>query len=319
VIVAGFDEAGYGPKLGPLVVGYSALVVEGHTGPAPDLWDLLPGAVRREGRGDAAKVWVADSKQIKPRKNGVKQLELGVLSFLASAGELPTTLPELLERVGQASGGYGAIDWYQELAGQTVPAYAWPGEVSARAARIRADGERSGVRFLGAGARALPASHLNERFAVTQNKAAVLSETFVELLRELRGLADGPLHVTCDKHGGRSNYARLLGAAFPMCPIDIDRESGKLSVYRVRTPQGPMVIGFAQEAEQASLPTALASMLCKYLREVFMDHFNAWFQGHLPGLKKTAGYALDAKRFLHEVEDSLPQLGVSLDTLVRAR
>ena len=107
--------------------------------------------------------------------------------------------------------------------------------------------------------------------------------------------------------------------AFPMCPIDIDHESGRLSTYRVKTPQGPVVIGFAQEAEQASLPTALASMLCKYLREVFMNHLNAWFQGHLPGLKQTAGYALDAKRFLHDVQEDLPRLGVSLDTLVRAR
>jgi hypothetical protein len=60
-------------------------------------------------------------------------------------------------------------------------------------------------------------------------------------------------------------------------------------------------------------------MLAKYLRELFMDQLNAWFQARLPGLKATAGYATDANRFLLDVEPALPRLGLTREALVRAR
>jgi hypothetical protein len=317
MIVAGFDEAGYGPKLGPLTVACTAFEVEGaELGDEVDLWDLLGDAVRRTGKGDKSKVWVADSKAIKPRKDGLKNLEFGVLAFRESQ---PKTLPELLLALGQSTAGYRNIPWYQDLDEVAVPAYGWAGEVATRAEKIRAASKKAGVRYLGAGVRVLDAAHYNERIEATQNKGKVLGETCVGLLRNLREQTRGPLVATFDKHGGRSRYLRLLGAALPMCKLDVLAEGPALSAYSAETPQGPVRAIFCTGGEEHSLPVALASMHCKYLRELFMDQFNAWFQEKMPGLKKTAGYAMDAKRFLQDIRGELPKWGVPLDTLVRTR
>lgn len=322
MIVAGLDEAGYGPRLGPLVVSCTAFSVDRPPTPiTPCLWELLGPAVCREpGKGKDARVWVADSKQVKPKKDGVRLLELAVLSFLAAGEGLPGSLPELLGAVGTDPVWAGAAaPWYEGLAAQRLPALCWAGEVHTRAARLRAAGEASGVRFLGAGARVVPEAHFNARVRETDNKAAVLSEACVDLLRALRAAWPGPLDVLIDKHGGRDSYGRLLDAAFPRCPIEPIEEGGELSAYRIKTPSGPVRVIFRQEAELHGLPVALASMLAKYLREMFMAQLNAWFQARLPGLKPTAGYALDANRFLEDVGSALPRLGVDRELLVRAR
>ena len=317
MIVAGFDEAGYGPKLGPLVVGWTAFEVADATFEEPvDLWERLKGAVRRTGKEPDSKVWVADSKAIKPRKNGLKNLELGVLAFRDEVGVV--SLPELLTELGEASALNGQ-PWFRALEQVRLPSFAWAGEVASRGQRIQEAFDKGAVRYHGAAVRVLDATRYNARIAATQNKGHVLGETFVSLVKQLRTSAAGPLDITCDKHGGRSNYVRLLGQAFPLCRIRTVEETAYRSTYWVETARGLVRVCFRQEAEDESLPTALASMHCKYLREVLMGQLNAWFQEQLPGLKATAGYALDAKRFLAEVEESLPELGVRLDTLLRAR
>ncbi len=122
-----------------------------------------------------------------------------------------------------------------------------------------------------------------------------------------------------DRQGGRTTYARLLGQAFPNAPIETDLETPEVSRYRVRTRRGVVRATFRVEAEQASLPVALASMTCKYVREVLMDRLNAWFCARVDGLAPTAGYATDANRFLAEVGPQLGRLGVRAGDLVRCR
>ncbi|MEZ6183515.1 MAG: hypothetical protein R3F62_00720 [Planctomycetota bacterium] len=313
-VVAGFDEAGYGPKLGPLTVGYSAFrVVDGEG----DLYTRLFPAARREPKGDPHGVWVADSKKVKPRKDGVKLLEYAVLGFWASRTALPATLGEFLQLLGQDP-AY-PTPWLSALGAGALPGLAWGGEIEQRAAKIREVGGAQGVEFLGFGARVLSAAQLNQLYRRLPNKGEVLSEQFVGLLRQLRAAHPGRLVVVADKHGGRSAYARLLGTAFPHCPIEIDAEGQARSAYRVATPQGPLWVSFRQEAEDFSLATALASMLCKYLRERGMLAFNGWFAERQAGLKPTAGYGQDANRFLSDVRANLDAWGVGWDTLVRAR
>ncbi len=335
VIVAGVDEAGYGPKLGPLTVGWVAFEVAtparqaqaiGPRAELPCLWEKLSAVVRREGSGDAARLWIADSKEIRPRKDGLKQLELALLACVAThplhrlpGATPPATLARLLEALGQPAARYAAIRWYGDLAQVRVPAYSWSGEVASRALRLLECFAKTKVGFAGAGVRVLDELVFNERVNAAQNKAAVLGAAFVDLVRQLRGSFTGPIDLTCDKQGGRSMYADLLARAFPGCDIAIDHEEPELSRYRLVTPQGQLRVTFRPEAEQTSMPVALASMMCKYLREVFMQRLNAWFTAHVPGVEPTAGYGSDATRWLEDVQDALPRLGVPLETLVRCR
>ena len=323
MIVAGFDEAGYGPLLGPLVVGSSAFEVPGDIldlgEPGigePDLWEELGDAVRREGKGDKNKLWVADSKVIKPRKDGLKNLELGVLAFRGLREA--SSLEALIDLLG-AGRGYARQPWFQGFNEVKVPEFAWTGEVAARADRYEEAAKAADIRFLGAEVRLLDAHSYNERVAATKNKAALLEEACVSMISSLRKSTRGPMRVTCDKHGGRSTYLRLCGKAFPLCELHILEEGPDISTYTTETPQGPVWISFRKGGEDKSLAVALASMHCKYLRERCMERFNAWWGEQIEGLKPTAGYAVDGKRFIQDVAPELRRLGVARQVLVRQR
>jgi hypothetical protein len=67
------------------------------------------------------------------------------------------------------------------------------------------------------------------------------------------------------------------------------------------------------------MPTALASMTAKYLRELAMIPFNRFWQQHVPGLKATAGYPMDALRFREEIRPAQQRLGIEDRVLWRAR
>ena len=323
MIVAGFDEAGYGPLLGPLVVGSSAFEVPGDIldlgEPGigePDLWEELGDAVRREGKGDKNKLWVADSKVIKPRKDGLKNLELGVLAFRGLREA--SSLEALIDLLG-AGRGYARQPWFQGFNEVKVPEFAWTGEVAARADRYEEAAKAADIRFLGAEVRLLDAHSYNERVAATKNKAALLEEACVSMISSLRKSTRGPMRVTCDKHGGRSTYLRLCGKAFPLCELHILEEGPDISTYTTETPQGPVWISFRKGGEDKSLAVALASMHCKYLRERCMERFNAWWCEQIDGLKPTAGYAVDGKRFIQDVAPELRRLGIARQVLVRQR
>ncbi|MEM1012610.1 MAG: hypothetical protein AAGI46_10385, partial [Planctomycetota bacterium] len=63
----------------------------------------------------------------------------------------------------------------------------------------------------------------------------------------------------------------------------------------------------------------LASMIAKYLRERYMERFNAFFQSVDSGLKPTAGYWSDAQRFLKDAEGAMDARGVERVEVERER
>jgi ribonuclease HII len=73
------------------------------------------------------------------------------------------------------------------------------------------------------------------------------------------------------------------------------------------------------QAESQSFAVALASMVSKYIREIFMHHWNAYWQQQVPGLRPTAGYPGDALRFLQAIEQARLQLGLEEAVLRRYR
>ncbi|MFG0243130.1 MAG: hypothetical protein ACF8R9_10135 [Phycisphaerales bacterium JB054] len=119
LIYCGIDEAGYGPMLGPLCVGFSAFRVEDWTpeGGAPDLWKLLDKAVCRKGRDSRGRIAVADSKKLKlsnqsKTRHPLTHLERGVLAF----GGLACQKSPLREQ-GDRVGGEASDDRDPSLAG----------------------------------------------------------------------------------------------------------------------------------------------------------------------------------------------------------
>ncbi|MBL8865513.1 MAG: hypothetical protein JNK93_08115, partial [Planctomycetia bacterium] len=76
---------------------------------------------------------------------------------------------------------------------------------------------------------------------------------------------------------------------------------------------------FRPKADGDSVCVALASMVCKYLREVSMKQFNDFWQTHVPGLAPTAGYPVDAKRFYDAIRPTMAKLGIEPDRVWRKK
>ncbi len=60
-------------------------------------------------------------------------------------------------------------------------------------------------------------------------------------------------------------------------------------------------------------------MTAKYARERAMAELNAWFCERVPGLKPTAGYPTDAKRWLAEASGFLAAEKIDMNLVWRKR
>jgi hypothetical protein len=327
-ILAGIDEAGYGPHLGPLVVAAAALRLPASPTPDPNLWGALRGHVRKRPRGTSSRVVVCDSKDAYTAC-GPAPLERATLGFLAACKSSPTNLSALLDATrppspdGDATGGT-TCPW-DHPAALDLPLHQ-PGEAVATAA----DHLCRGFARLGGACERLwinvaPAERFNRLVRTTGNKAAALFALTADLLAAVRRRwPDETVHVTMDRHGGRRYYAGLLAQAFPMDAVTTVDESQGVSVYRIcETGGGPapaeMQVTVMDRCEASSLPTGLASMAAKYVRELYMHQLNAYFRAKVPGLRPTAGYGRDAWRFLAEVDGARRADGVPDDVILRCR
>jgi hypothetical protein len=155
-----------------------------------------------------------------------------------------------------------------------------------------------------------------------RNKAEALFSLNADLLARLGRHAGGEaVHVTIDRHGGRRFYADLLAGAFPMYEVTALEESVARSRYRLAAggEAAPMDLSIRERCESWSLATALASMAAKYVRELQMGQLNAFFAARVPGLRPTAGYGLDAWRFLDDVAAARAAAGVPDEAILRSR
>lgn len=301
----GIDEAGLGPNLGPFIVSAVVWEVPDDAGEA-HLWGIFPDILTDDPRDPQQRLAVGDSKALFQPHQGLNALERSVLALLGHRGSFPARLADLHACLGAADTA-GCIEAWIAREHHALPCDGDHGEITVRAAQWREESQRVGWRFHVAVSAVVSPREFNRRLDETGNKATVTSGIHAEVLRRAwEQTGDGPVTVFSDKHGGRNRYAALLADVFPEDWVEILLESADSSRYRV----GRTRLWFEPRAERYA-EVALASMISKYLRELHMHAFNAYWRRELPDLKPTQGYPVDAKRFFAAIEPRLAVHGLT--------
>ena len=331
----GIDEAGYGPNLGPLVVAATVWRVDeapcteheasslrlASTATAietkVDLYERLETLVSSAATNN--RLAIADSKSLYRPRGGLRLLERGVLTALASStGEPPRTWSELFRDCPP-------VPWYANY-DRTLPVDADADEITELTAGFERACESVGVSLEGVHIRLVFPQEFNQLIEQHGTKGAALSHVTIGLLRRVLDplpsipcpLPTPQFTVSCDKHGGRNRYAGLLQHHFPEHWIETNEESRGVSSYAWGPPERRTSLSFRARGE-AELPTALASMTAKYHRELAMQAFNAFWCAQVDGLAPTAGYPQDAKRFKTDIAERQNLLGIEDVDLWRNR
>lgn len=312
------DEAGYGPKLGPLVItavtGHAENVPVDHTHEAiADVFRPLSDPVPI----GTQSVRIDDSKSVYKSGTGLKVLHGVVSASHRWCGHSCTGVLQALQHVApedlsciQQSPWLGCVD-NQPLNLQY--------EVGPAIAQWRSGGfQLQEIR-----ARIITANRFNQTCKGGLNKADLLTESTLGLVRNAVASHHHPqpVRVYCDRHGGRRYYAGAITHCFDGAAVQVVRETKTESIYRLDWNSRSITIAFTVKGDRFP-PVALASMHAKYWRERMMDSLNAYFhaehQGDSP-LKPTAGYPVDADRFLRDIQPILQRTGIPNDHLVRSR
>lgn len=333
----GMDEAGYGPNLGPLVVAATVWEVSSPTESAIDsidLYRILRGIVTKS--ITEQRIAIADSKKLHQPRKGLRRLEHGLHTVLAAIGQPASCWSALVESCGADPDEHHAhLCWHTGFDCR-LPLDVPAAEIAALAAQLLTHCA-AGARPIAIRARFVFPAQLTELCTEHGNKGAALSHVTVGLLREvmddINNIANPnadansqpptpspqpPVFVVCDKHGGRTFYAALLQHHFPEHWIEPIHELREDSRYEWGSPESRVAVAFRMNGERF-LPTALASMTAKYLRELSMRAFNEFWCARIPGLQPTAGYPSDARRFKQQIEPLQQSLAIDNHILWRSK
>lgn len=318
--LAGVDEAGLGPILGPLVVG--GVTMAGPQGTAP--WRLLQKHVTKL-KHKQGKVRVADSKKVKQGPHGLKRLEETALVFwTALHGEPPATLQDWLVALGHDLAPLRRCPWYEDLA-LPLPRRADRDWISLTGELVSRSLHKGDCQLLDISVLAVDVEEWNGLIQDTDNKSKAHFHAYAEVLGHLlHGLfprvgKDDACNLVADRCGGRMHYQGDLRRLCPDASVAIVKEVPGASTYNLKQASRDITVTFAERAEDRAFPTALASCFAKYLRELMVECINQWFQQRVPDLKPTAGYYVDGHRFLNEVQPHIEAEKLPRHRLVRVR
>ena len=196
----------------------------------------------------------------------------------------------------------------------------------ARAAGMRMILDALGVSLVAVACRAIYPAEFNALLRQGLNKSDILSRTTLALAASLRTKANAePALIWCDRHGGRKHYSALVAQHFGGTLVQTLAETPARSAYRVPAQakadptHAKADLNQAQAANldiefnvggESQVPVAVASMTAKYIRELAMHAFNAFWSSRSPGLNPTAGYPADALRWRCDARDAIAEAGV---------
>ncbi len=345
------DEAGYGPMLGPLAVVATAWLL-------PDDCDAeaaigaLSAPLDLAGLGT---VRVDDSKKVFKQSRGPHSTARPSIDWITEAAAQWLQQPDpqadftgwLQQTAAQDAAQLLATAWYKHEFPAAEISVVTPlsepldtkrpvdaGEIHQR---LIAHWSSGGLRLVGQVARVLDAGPFNRWLDRVENKSNLLGEATCQLaVQLLQAQAAGSLgagevnqvQIHSDRLGGRAYYGGLLQHHLPSRMLQVISETPQQSSYRLESDSAgvpPLVWHFTVSGDSFP-PVAMSSVIAKSIRERLMRRLNAFFRAAMvdrwpqaPQLRPTAGYAVDARRFLTDTERLRDQLGISDLELIRRK
>ncbi len=299
MLIMGIDENGMGPRLGPLVA----------TGVVLEVSQYRAAPLRRRG----AALGLGDSKDTSGfgRMTRAEDLALAVMEHLnaRSASEhAPSTLDmDEVSRRLLLSRGFAAPCPDASTARQcfdrplTVPAF--EGDI-ARGRTLLAKLQGRALKLRWARSAVACVGRLNREHDEGRNKVVTDLTMFEELMLAARHDLGEDLVVICGMVGGIRKYPTYFRRLRDVHPLDGDpgkshpakshpaksnpgkSNRGKIS-YAAR---GFSHISFEIKADNKHLPVGLASMIGKYVRELFVERQLRFYRHHQPDLPRASGY-----------------------------
>ena len=321
--IIGVDEAGYGPNLGPLLISATVWQLPDSADADTDLYALLADCIgsrpERKPAATTPRMVIADSKLLYSSGGDYRALEQAVLVALNSLGRPASSLCELMHSLAPTcQADFDREPWHTGY-DPPLPVDADPIALEALVSRFAAIQASSGARLLDLRSDCIFPTRFNRLCRQHGSKGLVLSTCTLRLIADLIAESSADqITVFADKHGGRNRYGELIQAALDDRWVEVRRESRAESAYRV-CDGNRTVDFFFRVGGEASLPTAWASLCCKYLRELCMDAFNAYWSARVPGVARTAGYPVDAKRFMADIANAFESEAIDRDVIWRER
>jgi hypothetical protein len=266
-----------------------------------------------------SRIAIADSKKLYQPGAGLSRLELGVLTVLGHLETTPKEWSTVWQRLApDCAKQFPSVEWYRDF-DCAVPIDADLAHINSSVTNFGESLAEASVELCGLRSSAILPQAFNQMIETLGNKAAALSNVTLDLVvNAVSHLPNEPIVIVCDKHGSRNSYAPFLQPRFDDRLVRVVTEGRSRSAYEVGTIKQPISISFQSQGE-SYLPSALASMASKYLRELAMKAFNEFWQKHVENLKPTAGYPVDAKRFKLDIAKVQKQLEISDQVLWRNR
>jgi len=317
-VIAGIDEAGFGPLLGPLVISSVCFSID-KSMLAADLWDYLSKSVGYRRRGLSGRLLICDSKKAHNKTNGISHLQRTSLSCLKLLAFEPENLDELLQTLCPHC-RMRLLDYPWHRYCEKVALEHAKADIAIASKVFANDMKANNIKLLDIQSNCLDVRHYNRMVDVVRNKSNVLFSATAELLMNAwEKYAQDSLQVIIDRQGGRVHYREHLSRIFTGAKLRILKETPSNSSYEITQDNRQMKVHFVVKADNDFLPVSLASMVSKYLRELLVANINKYFVSLHPQLKPTAGYWKDGLRFVEDIKANIPNLDYEHSMLVRSR
>lgn len=273
----GADENGLGSRIGPMIVTAVLAEVDGEQGER-FLSRKLPQRIRED---------LDDSKRLMSHTD-VTIGEAWARVLTGDAARTPGELFEQLSLEGSAK--------LREPCPKAASAQCWTelretfvstDEQRERARRHVAAFAARGVRILEVRSSVVCSQKLNDNRARGINRFVSDLHAMESLILRLQKRAGAPVHAVCGKVGGIGEYGKFFGPLAGWLHATIVEGQAE-SAY-----QFPQLgrIRFVRDADARAPLVMLASLVGKYLRELFMSRIASHYPGHDdPSLPRPSGY-----------------------------